>query len=65
MNTTYPIHTKRKGPFPCKGSFTEGSPIEQCMTLEQAAWMKANKPTCFTGNLWFDLAHLPQHLRHV
>ena len=66
MNTSSPIHTKRRGPFPCKGS---GRPIKEApqrtMTSEQIVWMKENKPLSFTGDLRLDLIHLPAHLRHL
>ncbi len=66
MNTTLSIHTKHQGPFPCKGAIQDcGSDPHHSMTSEQVAWMKENKPLYFTGDLWLDLPHLPQHLRHV
>ena len=66
MNTTNPTHLKHKGPFSCKGSrLTLAETPQRSMTSEQIAWMKENKPLYFTGDLWKDLIHLPQHLRHA
>ena len=65
MTPTFANHLIHKGPFPCKGHQTVSGEIHREMTAEQIAWMKEHKPSYFTGDLFKDLIHLPQHLRHV
>lgn len=65
MKIVKPNHTRYRGPFPCTGTPQLDSKPEREMSPEQIVWMKEHKPLYFTGDLWKDLIHLPQHLRHV
>lgn len=51
--------------FPCHGSGGAGYSNNMRYTFEQEVWMMENKPLYYTGSLRLDIAHLPQHLRHL
>ena len=64
INMSNPIHTKRQGPFKCRGGIDWAVPPSQPhLTPTQAEWMRINKPLYFTGIALNDLPHLPQQLR--